>query len=35
MVSIRIPKVLINEDFMTEEESENEENKFIIRHYIR
>ena len=34
MISIRIPKVLISEDYMTEEEFENEESKFIIRHYI-
>ena len=35
MISIRIPKVLINEDFMTEEELENEENNFITRHYTK
>jgi hypothetical protein len=33
MISIRIPKILVTEDFMTEEECENPDTKFIVRHF--
>lgn len=35
MISIRIPKILVGQDFMTEEEMDTEDSRFIVRHFIK